>query len=71
MNENQLPPDLLEASRLDVIEKFSQHLFAEVLLAKSGGGFYDPKYWRDYLYTKYQYQNASNEFYVLLHELSK
>ena len=71
MNRNQSPADLLEVSRLDVIEKLSQYLAAEVLLAQNGGGFFDPKYWRDYLYTKYQYQEASNKFYVLLHELSK
>lgn len=63
--------DILEQSRLDCIDKFSLHLISEIRLAKSCGGFYDREYYSNYLSTKYAHQNAMNEFYNLLHELSK
>ncbi len=61
----------LEKARLDVIEKFSTHLQAEILLAQHGDGFFEQKYWHKYLTTKYECQESSNKFYVLLHELSQ
>ena len=60
----------LEQARLDSIDKFSKHLISEINLAQNGNGFFDKKYWDDYLKTKYAHQNAMNIFYNLLHELS-
>jgi hypothetical protein len=70
MYEQSLAPEL-EIARLDTIEKFSNLLTAEITLAQHQDGFFEQKYWKDYLVSKYQYQNASNKFYVLLHEISK
>lgn len=63
--------DPLEISRLEVVEKFSKHLAAEVRLARKGDGFFESKYWSDFLTTKTEWQSASNRFYILLHELAK
>jgi len=66
----QASPDL-EIARLAMVEKFSRYLLAEICLAQHGGGYFEQKYWNDYLSTKYQCQDASNKFYILLHEISK
>lgn len=67
----EVPKDTLELSRLDCIDKFSLHLISEVALAKNGDGFFDRKFYSDYLETKFAHQNAMNEFYNLIHELAK
>jgi hypothetical protein len=71
MDDIKITNDILETARLEVIEKYSDHLAAEVTLARQGGGFFERKYWNDYLHAKYSCQEAANKFYVLLHELSK
>jgi hypothetical protein len=63
--------DELEQSRLDCINKFSLHLTAEINLAKNGNGFFDRKFYSENLNTKYAHQNAMNNFYNLLHDLSR
>ena len=65
-----LPPGL-EVARLEAIENFSNHLTSEISLALHSDGFFEPKYWDDYLAIKYKCQEASNKFYVALHEISK
>jgi len=73
MNTNNLEKNDggLEGARVDSIDKFSKHLASEINLAKNGNGFFEPKFWTDYLATKHAYQDAMNKFYNLLHELSK
>ena len=71
MNVEQRLPDTLEEARLDVVEKFAIYLTAEILLARQGDGFFDRKYWSNFLSTKTHWQDASNRFYILLHELAK
>jgi hypothetical protein len=61
----------LEEARLRAIDVFSAHLTSEIVLAQNADGFFDKRYWNDYLDSKYAYQNSMNEFYCLLHELSK
>jgi hypothetical protein len=56
---------------LDTVEKYAALLTAEIVLAKHCDGFFDQKHWHNYLDAKYQCQEASNKFYILLHELSK
>ena len=63
--------EMLEKARIDVLDRYSDHLLAEVTLAQQGAGFFEIKYWNDYLRAKYCCQDATNNFYVLLHELSK
>ena len=67
----EVPEDKLDLARLYCIDKFSLHLSSEITLAKNGDGFYDRKYYTNYLETKFAHQNAMNEFYNLLHELAK
>lgn len=67
----QPPFPELETARLAAIESFAKLLSAEVRLAQNGDGFFEQKYWYDYLTTKYNSQQASNRFYILLHEISK
>ncbi len=62
---------VIDLARLDAIDKYSNHLIAEISLAQNGDGFFDKKYWYYYLSTKYQCQEAQNKFQILLHELSK
>jgi len=71
MDTQQETPDLVENARLDAIEKYAEHLTAEVALARQDGGFFDRKYWDEFLVTQTQWQSASNTFYTMLHELSK
>jgi len=63
--------DIVEQARLDFIRKFSNHLDSEVALARHGGGFFDRKYWDNFIATKIEYQKESNKFYTILHELAK
>ena len=71
MGIEQPPHDSLEQSRLDVVEKYSKYLVAEVTLTRQADGFFDKKYWDDYLHSKTQWQAAANHFYTLLHELAQ
>lgn len=66
----ELSPEL-ERAHLDAVDKFSQHLRAEITLAQQGDGFFEKKYWQDFLIRKQESQAAANKFYILLHELSK
>ena len=61
----------IEIAKLDAVKSYSNMPAAEITLAQHGNGFFDPKYWCDYLTAKYKSQNASNRFYVLVHEISK
>ncbi len=70
MYVQSLSPEL-EIARLDAVDKFSKHLMAEISLAQHSNGFFEHKYWHDFLATKYQSQAAANKFYILLHEISK
>ena len=65
-----LSPEL-ENARLEAVDKFAILLTAEISLAQHGGGFFEQKFWHDYLLKKYDCQDSSNRFYVLLHEISK
>jgi hypothetical protein len=67
----QTPSPELETAKLDAVKSFSKLLTAEITLAQHGNGFFEPKYWCDYLIAKYECQASSNKFYVLVHEMSK
>jgi hypothetical protein len=71
MGTEQSLQELLEKSRLDVLEKYSKYLKAEETLARQANGFFDKKYWEDFLLSKTQWQEAANNFYTLLHELAQ
>ena len=61
----------LDEARTDVEEKFSTYLKSEISLTQHDDGFFEKKYWFDHLSAKYQFQEAQNKFYIVLHELSK
>ena len=63
--------DIVETARQAFIEKFANHLDAEIALARHDGGFFDRKYWDNFIATKIEYQKESNKFYTVLHELAK
>ena len=70
-NTSEIAVDKLEQAKFNCIDKFSKHLNSEIILAKNGVGFYDRQFYLNYLDTKYAHQNAMNEFYNILHDLSK
>lgn len=71
MDTTQQAEDAVESARLAYLEKFSNQLITEVTLARQDGGFFDRKYWDDFIAAKVACQKESNKFYTILHELAK